>query len=107
MKTIAGDKCPVCEKGKFKKVLDEVEKGIKAEGFKCDKCGEIFFSQEITEKVRAMQRMHSEERRLVRIGNSLAAIIPSKIVKRMGLKEKEKIFVEEADGKIIIKAALK
>jgi len=102
---LEGEKCPVCEKGVLRKILDEVEPGVKVEAFKCNKCKEIFYSKEIMEKVEAMQRLKSEERRLVKVGNSLAAIIPSKIAKKLGLKEKEKVFVEEHNGKVIIKAS--
>ena len=97
--------CPKCESGKLSKIMDEVEKGIKVEALKCSKCSEIWYSQEIMEKVEAMQNSNAEERRLVKIGNSLAAIIPSKIAKKLGLKEKEKIFVEEQNGEILIRAS--
>jgi len=103
----AGDKCPVCGRGRFKAVLEEVEKGVRVEGFKCGRCRKTFFTQKNMEKIEALQRLHAEERRLVRIGNSLAAIIPAKIARKMGLKEKEKVFVEEADGKIIITASVR
>lgn len=102
---IEGEICPKCEKGKLRKVMDEVEKGIKVEAFKCNKCSEVWYPQEIMEKVEAMQRAKAEERRLVKIGNSLAAIIPAKIAKKLHLKEKEKIYVEEQDGEILIRAS--
>ena len=104
---IAGEKCPICEKGALKETLDEVERGVKVEAFKCGKCGEIFYSQEIMERVEAMRKAKSEERSLVRIGNSLAAILPAQIVKKLGLKEKGKIFVEEDKGKITIRASVR
>ncbi len=44
---IEGETCPRCEKGKLKKVMDEIEPGIKVEAFKCSKCNEIWHSQEI------------------------------------------------------------
>ena len=103
---IENDKCPKCENGKLHKVLDEVEPGIRVEAFKCSKCSEIWYSQVIMEKIEAMQKAGTEERRLVRVGNSLAAIIPAKIARKLKLKEKEKIFVEEQSGKILIRASV-
>ena len=102
---IEGDKCPSCEKGKLHRTMDEVEKGIKVEAFKCSKCSEVWHSQEMMEKIEAIQRAGAEERRIVKVGNSLAAIIPSNIVKKLRLKEKEKIYVEEQNGEILIRAS--
>lgn len=99
---IEGEKCPNCGKGKLAKFFDKIEKGIKAEAFRCSKCAEVWYSQEIMEKIEAIQKATAQERRLVKIGNSLAAIIPSDIAKKMHLKEKEKIYVEEKNGEIII-----
>lgn len=102
---IEGEKCPKCGSGKLRKVLDEVLPGIKVEAFKCRNCKEVWYSQEIMEKIEAMQKAKAEERRLVRVGNSLAAIIPAKIAKKLHLKEKEKVFVEEHDGEVLIRAS--
>ncbi|MFH1752326.1 MAG: AbrB/MazE/SpoVT family DNA-binding domain-containing protein [archaeon] len=99
------EKCPFCEKGKLRKILDEFEPGIKAEAFKCGNCGETWFSEEIMKKLESMQKAKAEERRLVRIGNSIAAIIPAKIAKKLKLKAKEKIFVEEFDGNILVRVS--
>ncbi len=103
---IENEKCPKCENGKLHRTMDEVEPGIKVAAFKCNKCGEVWYSQEIMEKIEAMQKAGAEERRLVRVGNSLAAIIPAKIARKLKLKEKEKIFVEEQSGKILIRASV-
>ncbi len=103
---IAGDVCAVCEVGKLKKFEDEIEKGIKVEAFKCAKCGEIWYSEEIMKKVEAIQRAKAEMRHVVKIGNSLAAILPSNIVKKLNLKEKEKIYITESNGEIVIKPSL-
>ncbi len=102
---LEGEKCPNCEKGKLRKVLDEVEPGIKVEAFRCSKCNKVWYSQEIMEKIEAMQKAKAEERRLVKVGNSLAAIIPAKIAKKLHLKEKEKVFVEEHNGEVLIRAS--
>ncbi len=102
---IKGKICPKCEKGKLRKVLDEIEKGIKVEAFKCNNCKEVWYSQEIMEKIESLEKAKSEERRIIKIGNSLAAIIPSKIAKKLKLKGKEKIFVEEKNGEILIRAS--
>ena len=102
---LEGEKCPKCEKGKLRKVLDEVEPGIKVEAFRCGKCKEVWYSQEIMEKIEAMQKAKAEERRLVKVGNSIAAIIPAKIAKKLHLKEKEKVFIQEENGEILIRAS--
>ena len=102
---LEGEKCPKCEKGKLRKVLNEVEPGIKVKAFKCGKCKEVWYSQEIMEKIEAMQKGNAEERRLVKVGNSIAAIIPAKIAKKLNLKEKEKVFVEEHNGEVLIRTS--
>jgi ssDNA-binding Zn-finger/Zn-ribbon topoisomerase 1 len=102
---IEGEKCPKCGKGKLRKTMNEVEPGIKVEAFKCSKCHEIWYSQEIMEKIEAMQKAKAEERRLVKVGNSIAAIIPSKIAKKLGLKEKEKVYTEECNGEVLIRTS--
>ncbi|MBI5060912.1 MAG: AbrB/MazE/SpoVT family DNA-binding domain-containing protein [Candidatus Aenigmarchaeota archaeon] len=102
---IEKEKCPKCEKGRLHKMFDEAEPGIRVEAFKCNKCNEVWYSQEIMEKIEAMQKGKAEERRIVKVGNSLAAIIPSKIAKKLNLKEKEKIYVEEQNGQVCIRAS--
>ncbi len=102
---IGGDVCPDCGKGKLREFMDEVARGVKVEAFRCGKCGEVYYSQEIMEKVEAMQKAKAEERRLVKVGNSIAAIIPAKIARKLKLKEKEKIYVEEQDGQILIRGS--
>jgi len=102
---IEGDKCPKCEKGKLHRAMDEVEPGIKVEAFRCGKCKETWYSQEIMEKVEAMQAAKAEQRRIVKVGNSLAAIIPAGIAKKLHLKERGKIYVEEQNGEILIRAS--
>ncbi len=102
---IENEKCPKCENGKLHEVFDEVEPGIKVESFKCGKCSETWYSQEIMEKIEAMQGAKAEQRRLVKVGNSIAAIIPAKIAKKLDLHEKEKIYVEEQNGEILIRAS--
>ena len=102
---VEGEKCPKCGKGKLHKTMEEVSPGVKVEAFKCNKCPEVWYSQEIMEKVEAMQKAGREVRRIVKVGNSLAAIIPSEIAKKLHLKEKEKIFVEEQNGEILIRAS--
>lgn len=99
------EKCPVCEKGFLRKTLDEVEKGISVEALRCSKCKEVFYAEEIMRKIEAMKNAKAQQRRVVKIGNSLAAIIPSEIAKKLGLKEKRKIYVEEEKGQIIIRIA--
>ena len=102
---IEGEKCPKCEKGRLRKVMDEVEPGIKVEAFKCSKCKETLYSQEIMEKIEAMENAKAVQRRIVKVGNSLAAIIPADIARKLHLREKEKIYVQEQNGEILIRAS--
>ena len=102
---IEGERCPKCEKGKLRKTMDEVEPGIKVETFKCSKCKELLYSQEIMEKIEAMENAKAEQRRIVNVGNSLAAIIPANIVRKLNLHAKEKIYVQEQNGEILIRAS--
>ena len=101
-----GKICAVCDAGKLKKCEDEVEKGIKVEAFKCNKCGELWYTEEIMKKIEVLEKSKSELRHLVKIGNSLAAILPAAIAKKLKLKGKEKIYVSESGGEILIRPSL-
>ncbi|MFH0714264.1 MAG: AbrB/MazE/SpoVT family DNA-binding domain-containing protein [Candidatus Diapherotrites archaeon] len=100
---IEGKKCPVCEKGKLKRFVHEAEPEIFVNAFKCSHCGEVWFSEKVTERLEALRKGSASERRLVKVGNSIAAIIPSDISKRLRLREKETIFVREEGGEIRIR----
>jgi transposase-like protein len=95
-------KCPVCEKGKLIKTTNKAEEGVYVDAFRCTKCKEIFYSENVMRKMEALQRVNAEKRNLVRVGNSLAAIIPAKIVKNLHLREKEQVFVEQKKKVIVI-----
>lgn len=97
-----GRVCVNCDKGKLRAYKDEVAEGIYVDAYKCDYCNQIIYSREVMSKVEAMHKSASEERRLVRVGSSVAALIPASIVKAMSLKPREKIFVTTQGNRIII-----
>ncbi len=96
-----GKACGNCGKGKLHRIQDEVEKGIFVEAFKCSFCKNIAYSEYVMEKVEAMYRDKAEVRSLIKVGASLALSIPSSIVKKLGLKPKERVYVTTKGSKII------
>jgi hypothetical protein len=102
---LEGRKCCACGKGKLRKVQDEVEPGIFVEAFKCGECRGIVYPQHVMEKVEALYRDKAAERSLIKVGASLAFAIPSEIVKRLGLKPKEKVFITSKGNEIIARVS--
>ena len=100
-----GKICGNCAKGKLVKFQEEVEAGIFVEAYNCNKCGEVAYSQNVMEKIEAMQRDKAEQRSLIKVGASLAVSIPSEIVKRLGLKPKEKVYITSKGNNIIARVA--
>jgi len=98
-----GKKCGVCDKGRLHKFMEEISPGVLVEAFKCDYAGHISYSENVMRGIEALQREISEERHVVRIGNSLAVTIPMEIVKLLGLKAREKVFVRSTGSEIIIR----
>lgn len=106
MVDLNGRTCDICGKGKYAPFKDEVSIGVYVDADKCDNCGEIAYSLEVMRKVNAMHRAESQERQLVKIGSSIAALIPADIVKKLQLKAKEKVYVSMKNNEIIIKPSL-
>ncbi len=96
-----GKICGMCNKGKLHKFQDEVERGIFVEAYRCNKCSEVAYSEEVMAKVEAMQRGEGEARRLIQLGSSLAVSIPVEIVKKLRLKPKGKVYITNKGNKII------
>ena len=97
-----GKTCGECGKGRLHSTQDEIAEGVYVDAFKCSHCGGISYAQGVMAKVEAMQRAVSEERRLVKVGSSVAAIIPAAIVDALGLKPKEKVLINARGNRIII-----
>ena len=99
-----GKICGVCNKGRLHAFKEEIEKGVYVDAYKCSG-GHISHSEGVERKLGAIYNAGSLERHLVRIGppSSIAAPIPSSIVKLFKLKPKEKIFVSSQDNQIIIR----
>lgn len=100
-----GKTCGVCDKGKLRGFKDEVEKGIFVSAYKCSQCSEVAYSREVMQKVEVIYRDKSEERSLIKIGASLAVSIPAGIVKALGLKPKEKVYLTRRGNELIARFA--
>jgi len=103
---IEGEICPLCEKGKLRKFKEEIEAGLYVDAFKCSKCSEIWYPEDIMKKIEALENLKAEQRHLIKIGNSLAAVIPVQITRKLKLRGKEKIYVREENGEIKIKPSI-
>ncbi|HLC47635.1 MAG TPA: AbrB/MazE/SpoVT family DNA-binding domain-containing protein [Candidatus Norongarragalinales archaeon] len=101
-----GKTCPMCGKGKMEGRRHEADPGIFVDAFRCNKCGEIAYSEEIIGKLEALRKYGNEERHVVKVGSSLAVPIPSSFVKKLGLKARELVYVSESNGSLLIKTGL-
>ncbi len=100
-----GKVCGICNKGRLHAFKDEVSPGVYVDAYKCE-YGHVSYSKEVMEKVEAINRSTAEERHIVRVGSSIAVPIPASIVKLLGLKPREKVFVSAQDNKIIVRPSV-
>ena len=98
-----GKTCGMCDKGKLYKIQDKVGEGVYVDAFKCRHCGEISYSEKVMKQVEALHKQISVERKIVKVGSSIAVPIPSAIAKKMRLKAKESVFVREEGSEIIVR----
>ncbi|PIN95917.1 hypothetical protein COX86_04270 [Candidatus Micrarchaeota archaeon CG_4_10_14_0_2_um_filter_60_11] len=99
---LEGKTCGVCNKGKLKKFQERIAEGVYVDAYKCEH-GHVSYSEEVMRRVEALERGHAEERHIVKVGSSLAALIPAAIVKQLNLKSKESVFVSAKGNTITIK----
>ena len=96
-----GKPCGICGT-KLSSFTEEISEGVYVDAYKCQK-GHVSYSEEVMRKVEALSRDQTEERRIVRVGSSLAIPIPSAIVKSLRLKPKEIMYVKRKDNEIIMR----
>ena len=100
-----GKICGVCNKSRLHAFKDEISPGVSVDAYKCE-YGHVSYPKEVMQTVEALLRTASEERHVVRVGSSIAVPIPASIVKLLGLRPKEKVFVSAQDNKIIIRPSV-
>ncbi len=106
------EKCYVCEKGNLKKkkvdysLYGELIGKFNAEV--CDKCGETFFSEEVSEKKTEIAKKKGlfgleAKTKIGQAGSTLDIRLPQKIIAYMKLKKGEEIkLIPESKRKLII-----
>jgi len=106
------EKCYVCEKGNLKKkkvdysLYGELIGKFNAEV--CDKCGETFFSEEVSEKITEIAKKKGlfgleAKTKIGQAGSTLDIRLPQKIIAYMKLKKGEEIkLIPESKRKLII-----
>lgn len=95
-----GKQCGICSK-KLHSFKDEIAPGVHAEAYRCAE-GHVSYTREVMKTIEALQKADSQERHLVKVGSSIAAPIPSSIVKLLSLKPKGKVYVSAQGNKIVI-----
>ncbi|MDO8339609.1 MAG: AbrB/MazE/SpoVT family DNA-binding domain-containing protein [Candidatus Burarchaeum sp.] len=101
-----GKLCGICDKGRLHAYKDEITDGIYVDAYKCDfDPDHVSYTAEVMHKVEAIQRSTSVERHLVKVGSSVAAPIPSAIVKALRLKPRGRVFISAQGRRIIIRPA--
>ena len=105
------EKCPMCEKGKLKRILNkEIIHGVYLGTYpakKCTYCGETFTSRDTMEKI---EKKAKEKRvwglgrktKITKTGNSLAIRIPKKLADYLKLKNGKEAFIHPEDHRLII-----
>ena len=104
-------KCPMCEKGTLKPVMEKhimfgVDLGIYP-GEKCSSCGEVFSDSSVMLKIEELAKKKGiwglgSKTKITRTGNSLAVRIPQKIVKFLKLKDGEETYIHPELNKLVI-----
>jgi len=92
-----GKICGMCNSGKLQQFTDEVVPGVRVDAYKCDYCGEISYSREVMVRVEAMRNAPMLKRHFVKVGSSVAALIPSELAKKHGIKPKGAFLVSDRD----------
>ena len=100
-----GKTCGACNKGKLHAFKDEIAEGVYVDAYKCD-YGHVSYSKEVMEKIEKLNKTLNMERRIVKVGSSIAVPIPASVVKSFKLKPKERVFITTQDNKIVIQPAL-
>ena len=75
--------------GKYKKTKYYDEAGFVVDCFKCNKCNDVIFSEKQAEdfiKLRDLNKKIQSKRKIVRVGSSIASLLPKKI-QEAGIKE--------------------
>ena len=105
------EKCPMCEKGYLKKIINkETIYGVYLGDFpakKCSFCGEIWTDGKTMEKI---EKIAKEKRvwglgiktKIIKTGNSLAVRIPKKIADFLKLKKEKEVFIHPQDNKLVV-----
>jgi len=104
-------KCPICEKGNLKPVMEKhvlfgVDLGSYP-GEKCTACGEVFTDSSVMKKIELAAKQRGiwglgRKTKIAKAGNSLAVRIPKEIAKHLNLKEGKEAYVHPEKDKIVI-----
>lgn len=97
---LAGKACGMCNSGKLRAFVDEVAQGVRVDAYKCDYCGEVSYSREVMVRVEAMRNAPLQKRHFVKVGTSVAALIPSDLARKYKIQPK-KTFLVGGRGKEI------
>lgn len=96
------ERCVLC-KGELKS-HKEVSEGVEIRGWKCKKCGEVFFPSSEMLRWEVLTGRRSDSARKVReIGNSVAVTLPKKLVKEESIHKEDYILFERTEKGMLMK----
>jgi YgiT-type zinc finger domain-containing protein len=107
------EKCPICEKGNLKKIMNkERVHGVFLGEFpakKCSHCGEIWTDGKTMEKIEKIAKKKGvyglgATTKITKTGNSLAVRIPKKIADYLKLKDGKEAYIHPEDHKLVIES---
>ncbi|MFA5246360.1 MAG: AbrB/MazE/SpoVT family DNA-binding domain-containing protein [Candidatus Micrarchaeia archaeon] len=94
--------CGVCNKAKLHGFQEQISPGFYVDAYKCSN-GHISYTEEVMQKIEALNKAVALERHAIKIGSSIAIPIPAQIARAMNIKAKEKVYVTTKDNTIIIR----
>ena len=107
-------KCPVCEKGMMKPVMEKhVLFGVNLgtyPGEKCAVCGEVFTDAAAIARIEVVAKQKGiwglgKKTKIMRAGNSLAVRIPKEVVDYLKLKVGKDAYIHPDENRLIIETA--
>ena len=99
-------KCGCGEKMVKKKI--EITRGLNAEGFKCQKCGETEFTENQMREALAIKEKAlslAVKRKLGMLGGSLILRIPKDVKEAMSLRKGEEVKIIVENKRMIVRSA--
>lgn len=99
---LAGRPCPACGRGVLRAFQEKAFPGVFVNAYRCTHCSDVAYSEDVMRRLQALEMQGAEQRTLLKVGDSIAVAIPARIVRELGLKQKEKVLVKKEGRNILV-----